>query len=602
MRSWARMPAAEAERRVEGKSGMADFASLDAKLVWLGREMVKNYGCYSCHELKTDGDLVWADMEGIGVELTGAQPWGIKHWDRLDFGYLADDGLAHHGATFKHQFTGEPVSKSVHKTRQEWLYHKLENPRVYDGGKMDSKPWDELLRMPHFAFTPWEIERLQTFVLSFTDYEVAGLVENVKHRPEAKDQWMARGERIARDNNCAGCHRLSLDRFEVEWTRRDPKKDKVVSSWEWAEAKAEKATTEQAEPQLRRWGLLTEGRKADQFEVYRLTPAVHHRTLEMPAFAATAQFAVFDGRDWSLLDVDEKGKEIVRPVRRRMGQDGGDVIPHIAEFKRELNRAYVKGREKAEEDLQKRIDELKKTDSKKAKELEDNFDDIIDKQFPGGELFKQDPGQYEVRFPPMLRTQGVKTQADWTFRFLKNPWPIRPNIHPVKPGAPTMPDRNIRMPNFGLTDEEAASLVRWFAARDHVQGVDVYPHTPVPHKDEGLLAKRQAVHAKLLPVVKDNQKGCAQCHWVNGQAPPGDPYKHAPELGNVEERIRPRWLKSWVEAPATVFPGAVMLPAGEVVPGFKEMNREQKDDTLEGLVEILMNLKRLDAKPTGKAN
>jgi mono/diheme cytochrome c family protein/cbb3-type cytochrome oxidase cytochrome c subunit len=593
-----RMPDVDALRELQGKGDIAGLDQLDVRLRWLGQKMVKNYGCYSCHELKKDGELDWQNEEGIGVELTGAQPWGIKHWDRLDFGNTANDHVTHKGTTFKHQFTGESITESVNIRRQDWLAAKLKNPRVFDGGKMESKPWDELLRMPNFALTPWEIERLQTFVLSFTDHEVAGLVEVAKKRPDPDEKAQIRGDRIARDSNCAACHRFTVDRFEVKWTRTDPETKKTRTSDVWVEGRAEAAATpEQAASMAKalvEWGLIKDVKEADAWKVLKIVGwAYHHRELKPPAAAGQSQFAAQDPRgDWWLLD-EVDGKKTRTPVIRRVPQEGGDVIPHIAAFKSALEKDYQQRRKAAEKALEDEISKV--TDKAKKKEMEDNFDDLLEARLKkegiaATNLIPNDPLQFEARFPPMLRTQGVKTQADWLFGFLKNPAPIRPNIFPLVPGAATMADTNIRMPSFEMTDEEAAALVKWFAVRDQLKGVDVYPHTPMPVLDE---ARVPFVKGLFKDVVQNKDKGCQQCHWLNGQAPGGDPYKHSPDLGNVARRLRPRWLETWVENPNNITPRAIMLPAGEVVPGYNEATPEKKKDYVKGLVEALLNMKRV---------
>ncbi|HEX7898930.1 MAG TPA: c-type cytochrome [Planctomycetota bacterium] len=584
-----RMPDVDALRELEGKGDIAGLDQPDVRLRWLGQKMVKNYGCYSCHELKRDGELDWQNEEGIGVELTGAQPWGIKHWDRLDFGNTANDHVTHKGTTFKHQFTGESITESVGINRQSWLAAKLKNPRVFDGGKMDSKPWDELLRMPNFALTPWEIERLQTFVLSFTDHEVAGLVEVAKKRPDPDEKAKIRGDRVARDSNCAACHRFSVDRFEVKRAKGGPA---------WVEGRTEAAQNpEQAASMAKalvEWGLIKDVKEADAYKVLKVTGwAYDHRELKPAAAAGQAEFAAFDGRDWWLLDTAPDGKKVKIPVIRRLPQEGGDVIPHIAAFKQALEKDYQARKKAIEDALQAEID--KEKDLVKKKKLNDDFDAILEERqkaagLAAEKLIPFDPGQYEVRYPPMLRTQGVKTQADWLFGFLKNPTPIRPNIFPLKPGAATMADTNIRMPSFGLEDEEAAALVKWFAVRDQLKGTDVYPHTPMPPFDE---ARLPLVQKLFKDVMLNKEKGCTSCHWLNGQPPPGDPYKHSPDLGNVAQRLRPRWLNAWVPDPKNIAPGAIMLPAGEVVPGYKEAKPEEKANIIQGLVEALLNMKRV---------
>jgi hypothetical protein len=139
-------------------------------------------------------------------------------------------------------------------------------------------------------------------------------------------------------------------------------------------------------------------------------------------------------------------------------------------------------------------------------------------------------------------------------------------------------------------NEEAASLVKWFSVRDSLQGVDVYPHTPMPEfKDD-----RVPFAQKLFKdVVLNKEKGCTSCHWLNGQQPPGDAYKHAPDLGNVAQRLRPRWLNAWIPDPKNIAPGAIMLPSGDVVPGYKEAKPDEKANIIQGLVEALLNMKRV---------
>lgn len=592
-----RMPDVDALRALEGKGDIAGLDKPEVQVRWLGQKMVKNFGCYSCHELKQDGELDWQNEEGIGVELTGAQPWGIKHWDRLDFGYTANDNDAHKGTTFKHAVTGEPIHAKVNIKRQDWLAAKLKNPRVFDGGKMESKPWDELLRMPNFALTPYEIELLQTFVLSFTDHEIAGLVATSKKRPNPDEKAAIRGDRIVRDNNCASCHRFSLDRFEAEWVRVDPDTKKLRRSWEWIEGRTEPRTPEQAAGILKEWGLIKDVKEAERFTTVRISAwGHHHRDLKAPGAAGQVEYVVNDGRDWWLLDTTADGKKTTVRVRRHLPQEGGDILPHIATVKSSMEKAYQARRKSIEDALQKRVDDEK--DPKKKKEMNDAFDDLLEAEFKKAgvaatNLIANDPGQYEVRYPPMLRTQGVKTQADWLFGFLQNPKPIRPNLFPLQPGAPSMPDVNIRMPSFGLPDEEAAALVKWFAVRDHKAGVDVYPHTPIPELGEAELATARKLYKD---VVANRDKGCQSCHWSQGQAPPGDAFKHAPDLGNVAQRLRPRWLSTWIENPKYIAPGTIMLPGGDVVPGYKEGDAAEKGRIVQGLVDALMNMKKVSAE------
>ncbi|HTE05815.1 MAG TPA: c-type cytochrome, partial [Planctomycetota bacterium] len=53
--------------------------------------------------------------------------------------------------------------------------------------------------------------------------------------------------------------------------------------------------------------------------------------------------------------------------------------------------------------------------------------------------------------PPLLRGEGAKVNPDWLFGFLLAPFTVRTHV-------------TVRMPTFGFTEEQATSLVRWFAA------------------------------------------------------------------------------------------------------------------------------------------
>jgi mono/diheme cytochrome c family protein len=597
-----KMPDVDARAQLGGAN--PELKDADARLLWLGKRMAANYGCYSCHELKTDGDLKWEDTEGIGVELTGSQPFGSKHHDRLDFGFTADDGVNHHGVTFKHGFTGEEITKSVHETRTDWLKAKLLNPRVFDGGKMASKPADELLRMPNFGFTEWEADLISTFVLSFTDHNVAGLVAGAVKRPSPEDVARNRGDRIARDSNCASCHRFALDRMAVEWKRWDAAKKKEVVSVEQVEGRLRKVfKPDEAETNLKKWKLLPEKPTKEEQErvtLYSYAWASDHRTLAMSgAINPELVFVANDGTDWWYLTTDAKGEPVRRLIVRHRPMEGGDVLPIIEATKRALNKEYTTARNKEQEivdDLESKADDEK--DPVKKKALTEQFKKAeaeLKAKYPAEKLL--DPGnegEFEVRYPPMLRTQGVKTQADWLYGFLKQPHPIRPNLAPIQKDSKIMPDvYNIRMPTFEFTDEEAASLTRWFAVRDQdaARG-DVYPHTAFPEREPATAAARTPAMQIGMKVVLDNSSGCASCHYVNGKLPPGEAFKHAPELANVAGRLRPRWMYEWQRLPAEIYPGTTMI-----LYDFKPLFPGAPDPQKEGVratVEAMLNWNRLN--------
>jgi mono/diheme cytochrome c family protein len=147
----------------------------------------------------------------------------------------------------------------------------------------------------------------------------------------------------------------------------------------------------------------------------------------------------------------------------------------------------------------------------------------------GGAIYEtiEDPGMR----PPNLNTQGLKTRADWLFHFLKEPSTVRFWL-------------NVRMPTFGLTDDQANTLVRGFMAIDDAD--------PFETKDRALdpvmLSQGRALLARLR---------CEQCH-VPAAAGTMSASQLAPSFLLTPERLRPEWVVRWLEDPQAIAPGTQM--------------------------------------------
>src|SRR5262249_20796151 len=101
-------------------------------------------------------------------------------------------------------------------------------------------------------------------------------------------------------------------------------------------------------------------------------------------------------------------------------------------------------------------------------------------------LAKRDPIYKDYKnaraaLPPPLFREGEKVQPEWLFKFLRNPPSIRPQ-RDEKTGSGTL---LLRMPRFSMSDEEAMTLVNYFAAVDKVnnpgEGLH-YPYVPMPQQ------------------------------------------------------------------------------------------------------------------------
>lgn len=157
-------PEKESESRLE----KMDY---DEKIGYVADKSIRFYGCYGCHNIPG-----YEDAKPIGTELTVE---GSKPVDKLDFGFQHD--LEHSNHT--------------------WFSTKLENPRIFDKGKVVAN--EDKLRMPNFNLKPEEIEAIVTAILGFTDDKVG---ESMLASRSVPDPQIFEGRKLIRDNNCQGCH------------------------------------------------------------------------------------------------------------------------------------------------------------------------------------------------------------------------------------------------------------------------------------------------------------------------------------------------------------------------------------------------------------
>jgi mono/diheme cytochrome c family protein len=153
----------------------------------------------------------------------------------------------------------------------------------------------------------------------------------------------------------------------------------------------------------------------------------------------------------------------------------------------------------------------------------------------GGDIRKHYEDR-ETLAPPNLHGEGEKVQAPWLFSFLKAPIPIRPWLQ-------------VRMPTFGLSDDETHGLVDYFATLDRISNPFVYVDVdafPSEHVEAGrLLASAEYFN-------------CFSCHQQGDQKPEGPPEGWAPDLALARERLHPQWVIKWIRDPQAVMPGTKM--------------------------------------------
>jgi mono/diheme cytochrome c family protein len=153
----------------------------------------------------------------------------------------------------------------------------------------------------------------------------------------------------------------------------------------------------------------------------------------------------------------------------------------------------------------------------------------------GGDGRQGHPEDDDRRFGPDLTRIAEKTTREWAFAWLKRP-------AAQLAGA--------RMPDFGLSDTEAASLTKLLFA------------APPPTSRPATLEERGAPRAEAGRALFSESR-CISCHAVQRKGG-----TLAPELARVGSKVERRWLEGWLARPKAHDPGTIMprfrLSAAEI--------------------------------------
>ena len=184
--------------------------------------------------------------------------------------------------------------------------------------------------------------------------------------------------------------------------------------------------------------------------------------------------------------------------------------------------------------------------------------------------------------PPILNGEGEKVQANWLFNFVKAPVPIRPWL-------------KLRMPTFGLSDEEANGIVAYFGNLDHVQ-------VPYVHLDLASLKAENVAAGKQL--MSDDVLSCFSCHQKGAQKPQGPPEGWAPDLAMASTRLNPEWIVKWIHDPQKLMPGTKMPsfyadPAGHNGP--PDILGGDDDAQIRAIRDYILTLGQTAPQPTQAA-
>jgi cytochrome c2 len=181
--------------------------------------------------------------------------------------------------------------------------------------------------------------------------------------------------------------------------------------------------------------------------------------------------------------------------------------------------------------------------------------------------------------PPLLNGEGEKVQADWLFNFVKAPVPIRPWLH-------------VRMPTFGLSDQEANTVVGYFDGLSHVE-------VPFVHLEKAAFDPGSVEAGRLL--MSRDYFDCFNCHQQGDKKPQGPPDGWAPDLTLAAQRLNPEWIVKWLRDPQKLMPGTKMptfYPDPDAPDGPPDILGGDDEAQIRALRDYILWIGMSDAHPT----
>jgi mono/diheme cytochrome c family protein len=154
---------------------------------------------------------------------------------------------------------------------------------------------------------------------------------------------------------------------------------------------------------------------------------------------------------------------------------------------------------------------------------------------------------------PDLSFEGSRARRSWLISFMKNPQTLRPTL-------------TMRMPQFNVTDQDAAVIADYFEV-----GLDSPAVKPGP-ADRKDLTPTLAASGKQLYEVRYE---CQSCHTIGSAGG-----YVGPNLNNVGNWMKPEWIEAWLRDPQSMVPGTI------------EPRRSFTDQEVQALTAYLVSLRQ----------
>jgi cytochrome c2 len=566
------------------------------QLEYVARRSIGRYGCFGCHDIPG-----FETAKPIGTPLAS---WGRKDPSQLAFeniqeflsahgeniptrpGYKQpaavnangkDAGMAHpaaytaeagEGHEERHsEFnplddkydpdTGYFLQSLASHERNGFLWQKLRMPRSFDFETTRTKRYDERLRMPKFPFDAKQREAVMTFVLGLTNEAPAS---RYIYQPGPRQQAIVQGRHVLDKFNCAGCHILDMERWDVSFAPNEFEQLPAANDFPFVHPEF---TPEQVKASL-----ATDKRGLMHAELHGM-PARDDKTGQPKM-------------------VDAEGVPI---------EPDDKESPRFFEFL-PFQSTLVGG-----------VPRLVGPQTMRIPAAPDGMGPARGRAFPGhgGDLAKYlfpriiamekqvNPNVVVTEawqwLPPPLHHEGSKVQTDWLHDFLMDPTQIRPAVV-------------LRMPNFHMSADEASKLVDYFAAKSNAE----FPYEYNVRRRRGYLAELEQSHPEMLNdamKIVTNGNYCVKCHSLGDYQVKGAPKGLGPNLDQVYRRLRPEYARRWIANPQRILPYTSMpvnIPFDPKPPHFGGVAQElfpgPSIAQLDGVVDLLMNFDEYTRRQT----
>jgi mono/diheme cytochrome c family protein len=471
----------------------ADELKLDAsaddkwenKLKWyVGKKAIGQLGCFGCHDIPG-----FEVAKPIGTPLND---WGKKDPERIAFEDVnafvkdhyhavplrddpkdktkpAKDWFIDGKALPYEQFYADALE---HRHREGFLHQKLMEPRSYDCNRM--RTWEDRLRMPQFRFSRKVIQNL-------SEEELAKLSDSEKAKIEEQGALIEKEEAEAREDVMTFILGLTAEPIPLINVYEPPPERLALAKGIQLLEKYNCVGCHQVRP--------------GEYD-FKITPDILDQLEERAYKEDAAAFASDHHKEFA-----NQNEWTGRPQTK-------------------ADRLSIKGMPDPNNENSIRLTEALRF-TNKAKETRDvpastyipiptEQEGLVGKLPPLGGVFVNLMAPYlaqtddlykdyknaRAALPPPLMREGEKTQPAWLFQFLRDPSEIRPM-------------KVLRMPKFSLSDEEAMTLVNYFAAVDKSQNPSnglVYPYNAIPQRDEDFWRKQTAEYVERLNKDKQYEK------------------------------------------------------------------------------------------------